>query len=120
MARLVTIGGGGALFVGEDKVLRFELLEHGVPVDAAGHALLFDVRRHDDAPTFIVQKQPTVVGVFNLDRATNTQRIQVVLDHDDMNRFAAHTYRYSLKRMSDGIEAVLFWGDFAVEQATAR
>ena len=119
MATLRTIGGDGSLFSGEDKVLRFELLEHGLPVNAFGYTLLFDVRSHDDSQEFVLEKQPMVVGVFHDVRALNEQRIEVVLDDDDMNLFVERTYRYSVKRMDEGGETVLFWGDFLPAKATA-
>jgi uncharacterized alpha/beta hydrolase family protein len=113
-----TLGGNSTLFVGEDKTLTFELSPGGVPVDAATWVVLFDVRVKDNSPSFILQKLATVTGAFNVDRALNQQRAVVQLD-DDMNKFKARSYRYSLKRMDDGSETVMFHGDFAPEKATA-
>ena len=45
--------------------------------------------------------------------------IVVPLTDTEMNLFRATTYRYSLKRMNDGGEEVLFWGDFTPQEATA-
>ena len=121
MATTVTIGGNGALFVGEDKTLRLELLDAAsIPVDMTGWVLVFDVRVKDtsvDPP--ILTKIPTVTGVYNIIRATNTQRAVVVLTDTEMNLFKAKTYRYSWKRMDDGSETVLVRGPFAPEKATA-
>ena len=129
MAINTSIGGGGALFVGEDKIFFLELLDStydatvvgsGVPIDMTGFVLVFDIRRKDNSPEPpIVTKTPTLVGVYNAMRALNTQRAQAVLTDTDMNLFQAKTYRYSWKRMDDGVETVLAWGNFSPQKATA-
>ena len=75
MATTQTIGGGGTLFVGEDKTLRLELLDPdtfvdgepvaaSVPINMAGWTLLFDVRLKDNSPDpAILSKTPTLTGV---------------------------------------------------------
>ena len=121
MATTVAIGGNGALFVGEDKLLRMELIDAlSVPVDMAGWVILFDVRAKDTSPDpALLSKTATLSGVYNAVRATNTQRAEVVLTDTEMNLFKAKTYRYSWKRMTDGSETVLVRGNFAPEKATA-
>ena len=125
MATERTLGGNGQLFIGEDKTLRFELVGDGsvdplgVPVDAHAWTIRFDVRKTDAARTFVLDKLATVVGTFNVDRALNTQRAVVQLDDTDTNKFKPRVYRYSLKRMDEGIETVLFFGDFAPQKASA-
>lgn len=121
MAEEVTIGGDGELFVGEDKVLRLELLDtSGLPVDMSGWAMLFDVRLKDKSPDpALLSKTPSVTGVFNAARASNTQRAEVTLSDDELNTLQAKTYRHSWKRMDAGSETVLAWGDFVLQKATA-
>lgn len=122
MATTQTIGGGGSLFVGEDKVLRLELLDEAQvnPVDMTGWVLLFDVRLKDTTiDPAILSKTPTITGVYNATRALNTQRAVVALTDTDMNLFRGKTYRHSWKRMDDGSETVLARGDFSPEKATA-
>lgn len=121
MATSVTIGGNGTLFVGEDKVLRLELLDAaGVPVNMFGMTLLFDVRAKDTSPDpAILSKTPSLTGTYNATRSVNTQRAEATVTDDDMNLFRAKTYRYSWKRMDAGAETVLARGDFAPEKATA-
>jgi hypothetical protein len=121
MATTATIGGNGTLFVGEDKLLRLELLDaSGVPVDMTGWTILFDVRLKDtSADPAILSKTPTISGVYTGIRSTNAQRAEVTLSDDDMNLFKAKTYRYSWKRMDANNEVVLARGDFAPEKATA-
>lgn len=121
MAQEVTIGGNGTLFVGEDKTLRMELLDAaGVPVDMTGWTLVFDVRIKDASPDPpIVTKTPTLTGVYNVIRAQNTQRAVVILSDDDLNLFRAKIYRHSWKRLDNGSETVLAYGNFTPQKATA-
>lgn len=121
MATTQDIGGNGTLFVGEDKNFELELLDiAGVPVDMAGMAFVLDVRKRDNsADPAIISKVPTLTGVYNSVRATNTQRQLVVLTDTELNLFKARTYRYSWKRTDDGSETVVVRGNFAPEKATA-
>ena len=121
MALPATIGGSGQLFVGEDKTFKLELLDTAsVPVNMTGWALLFDVRKTDSAADpAIFSKVPSLTGVYNVDRTINTQRAVVTLTDTEMNTVKAHTYRHSWKRMDDGSETVLAWGDFTPQKATA-
>lgn len=121
MATLQTIGGAGALFVGEDKTLRLELLDTAlVPIDMAAWTMLFDVRTTDNASDpALLSKTPSVSGAYNAVRATNTQRAFVTLTDVDLNTLKARTYRYSWKRMDADNETVLAWGDFTLQKATA-
>ena len=121
MAANVNLGGSGALFVGEDKSFRLELLdEAGVPVNMTGWSVLFDVRKKDNsAEPAIFSETASITGTYNAVRATNTQRALVTLTDTEMNTVKAKTYRYSFKRMDDGSETVLAYGNFAPEKATA-
>jgi hypothetical protein len=121
MALPATIGGSGTLFVGEDKTFRLELIDvAGLPVNMTAWTLVFDVRKKDNAvdpPIFT--KVPTLTGVFAADRPTNTQRAVVTLTDTELNTVKKGTYRHSWKRMDDGSETVLAWGDFTPDKATA-
>jgi len=120
VAKESTIGGEGTLFVGEDKTLRFECVDQNDnPKDIAGWTLLFDVRLKDTSTTAILSLTPTVTGVFNSVRASNTQRALLSVTDDQMNLFQAKNYRWSVKRMDASVETVLGWGYFAPQKATA-
>ena len=126
MATTVTIGGDGLLFVGEDKLFSHETLNgdpddsSSIPVDMTGWTVLFDVRKSDKAPDpAIFSKTATIVGTFNAVRALNEQRALVYLTDTELNTVKAKTYRFSWKRMNDGVETVLSRGPFVVEKATA-
>lgn len=124
MAEEVTIGGGGSLFVGEDKIVRLELFlksDATVAVDMTGWAMVFDVRKKDNSsdPAIVSVTSLPLAGTFNASRATNTQRALLTMTDDLMNLFKAATDRYSWKRTDAGSETVLAYGDFAPEKATA-
>ena len=122
-----TIGGSGSLFVGEDKVLRFELVDAAAtpaPVDMTGWTTVFDVRKKDNsAEPPILSITPVISGVFNASRVLNTQRAIVTLTDDHLNLFKgvppSNPYRWSWKRMDTASETVLRWGDFSPQKATA-
>lgn len=122
MALNSTIGGSGALFVGEDKKFRLAVKTPlGVPVDITGWAIWFYVRNKDSSPDPpIFSKLASVTGAYNSDPLINTQRAEVVLTDTEMNTVTQKVYRYSWKRMDDDSETVLAYGDFTVERATAR
>ena len=123
MAVESTIGGAGTMFVGEDKLLRFELPSASDPlaaVDMTGWAMVFDVRAKDTSPDpTIVSAVPSLIGSFNSVRASNMQRATVTLTDDQLNLFKAKNYRWSWKRTDAGNETVLGWGTFAPQKATA-
>lgn len=123
MAVESTIGGSGTMFVGEDKLLRFELIsptDATVAIDMTGWTMIFDVRAKDTSPDpAIVSATPSIIGVFNALRTINTQRATVPLSDDQLNLFKQKNYRWSWKRMDPGSETVLAWGNFAPQKATA-
>jgi hypothetical protein len=122
MAKNVTIGGNGDLFVGEDKGIRLEVLDpEGYPVDLTGWTINFVVRLTDaaDDPALLT-KTATIAGTFDADRDINTQYAGIILSDDETNTFSAQTYRHSWKRMNGGYETLLAYGNFILELATAR
>ena len=125
MAVESTIGGGGAVFVGEDKELRLgPLYDANAPtvgVNMAGWTMVFDVRAKDTSsdPPLVSITPLTLMGTFNALQASNTQQAVVPLTDDLLNLFKAKSYRWSWKRTDPGNEAVLGWGTFAPQKATA-
>lgn len=123
MAYETQIGGNGTLFVGEDKIFRFEAVdESGNPVDMTGWSMIFDVRKKDNSrdPAILGLTNFTLIGIFNSVRALNTQRALLSVIDDQMNLFKAKNYRWSWKRLDADVETVLGWGTFAPEKATAE
>lgn len=130
MALIANLGGEGTgeLFVGEDKAIYLEVVDrHGsedeaqwTPLDIFGWGILFDVRKKDGSPDpAILAIMADIIGTFAPTRSANTQRARVLLSDTQMNTVKKHTYRHSWKRMDDGSETVLAWGDFAPDKATA-
>jgi hypothetical protein len=115
------MGGGGTLFVGEDKTLRIKVNDvNNVPVDIAGWVILLDIRAKDtSADPAIFAATASITGVYNVSPSSNTQRAVVQMTDDNLNLFKQKVYRYSWKRMDAGNETVLMWGDFTPEKATA-
>src|SRR4051812_38562847 len=89
MAIESTIGGSGSLFVGEDKIIRLELVDADDPtvaIDMSGFAMVFDVRKKDTSPDpAIISQAPSVAGVFNPVAALNEQRGLVPLTDTQLN-----------------------------------
>lgn len=122
MAIESTIGGSGEVFVGEDKTFILAVVgtDLTTPVNITGWTINFVVRLKDnsaDPPIF--DKTAAIVGTFNVDPDLNTQRAEVTLTDTELNTVKGRTYRYSWKRMDDGGETVLAYGDFVVQKATA-
>jgi hypothetical protein len=121
MARRVKIGGDGALFIGEDKVINFTVLNRLlVPVDITGMAFQFVVRADVLASQKLIDLPATVVGTYDAAPLVNTQRARVTLSDTDLSAdvFSAQTYEYSLKRTDDGSETVVNFGPFELQRAT--
>jgi hypothetical protein len=123
MAKEVTIGGSGSLFVGEDKTFRLELLDAaGVPVNMAGWTIKMTVRVTDaSADPALIEKTATVDGVYNAVRATNTQRAMVICTDVDLGApLVSNTYRCAWKRYDEGNETVLAYGPCIIQGSASR
>ena len=120
------------VFIGEDKTLSFTVLDaDGVPIDIAGWAMAFIVRRKDTATGDPVLSKATgsgisITGTYNVAPNVNTQRAVVALadtdtaGNDGTVLVAPYKYRYSLKRTDAGSETILAFGNFVLREATAR
>lgn len=113
MAIETNIGGSNKdLFVGEDKTFRLTMPN----VNIAGWSILWVVRTTDSAADpAIFSKTATITGTFNVD-----QLAFVMLTDTEMNTVTARIYRYSWKRMDDGSETVLAFGNMVPLRVTAR
>ena len=120
-------------FIGEDKVLEFEVLQNDglaitstskLPLDVAGWTLTWALKKKDSSPDpALVAKSTTsgitITGTFNASRVLNTQRVVVTIADTDTDALKPLTYRYSLKRMTAGYETILAFGNAVLQQATA-
>lgn len=93
-------------FIGEDKQLRFELLDQDDnPVNALTWDLRWVMRRRAEDPDPAVIEKTTAVGggitltgAFNASRALNQQRVLVTFADTDTASLRAAPYQYALKR----------------------
>ena len=121
-------------FIGEDKLLEFEILgDDGKLVtdptkaveDAATWSMVYSLRKKDDSgdPALVEKRTSTggiaVIGIYNVSRAVNTQRVRVTIIDTDTDVLKAATLRHSLKRLTDGSETILTFGSVALLKATA-
>lgn len=124
MASEFVIGGDGALFIGEDKTLEMEVLDvDGVPVNIATWAGKFYVAKRDaDIPdAALIDKTPSVIGIYNATRASNTQRWRVTIAKADWSAVETFrgdkTYRHAWARTDTGQATVTGYGDFTPQKA---
>jgi hypothetical protein len=118
MAKESTIGGNGTLFAGENKTLRFEVLDTSlVPVDMSGWTVVFDARYTDSEPApALVSLSATIAGAYSATRSANAQRASVALTPAVLS--APGSYRYALTRTDSGFVTVIAFGWMTVEKAT--
>jgi hypothetical protein len=112
-------------FIGEDKLLEYEVLQEdeATPQDVTGWAMSWALKRNDNAsdPPIISKTTVsgiTITGIFNAVRATNTQRVIITIIDTDTDALRAATYRYALKRTTEGFESILAYGNATLLKAT--
>lgn len=130
------IGADKKWFIGEDKILEFEpLMDDGKAIDDATKgvedvstwALAFWLSKKVTDETPIFEKRVgtgiSVVGIYNASRASNTQRIRVVIEDTDTESatfvLKAGTYPYAVKRILAGGDAILVDGTAVLQKAAA-
>lgn len=138
MALEVNVTKDHHVFIGEDKVLEFVIYtDHTktVVLDTSAMSLIWVLRTTDKSAVALITKSTdhsppgiTHDGTFNADPDVNTQKVQVHLydtdSYDDTGSpvvtLKKRKYRHALKRMDDGSETVLAFGNFQFLQATTR
>ena len=119
MANRVMIGGGGALFVGEDKTISVEVLDaDDIPVNITGWGVALSVKSEEADAVAVLSATASITGTYNATRAVNTQRAAFTLTDTQTAAVVAGLYRYSVKRTDDGSETIVAFGPFEVELAT--
>lgn len=116
----VVFGGDGDFIRGDDKNLDIEVVTTlDIPVDVAGMAFTCYIGTSDLNASVVLTKTCSVVGTYNADRDTNTQRVRATLTDTETAALTRSRYRISFKRTDDGSETVIARGDLIVEQANA-
>ena len=112
-----SITGEAHFFAGEDKLLSYEIFAAGSTTlmeDVSTFTLRWELRRWGPSGVSVAAKTSgagiTVTGIYNAARAVNTQRVIVTIADIDTDALAAGRYACALKRMDDGLEAVLSHG----------
>jgi hypothetical protein len=130
MAKEINYGAEEHLFLGTDKTIDYEIFkDDGIDEDLADGSpnpakTMEDVSTWELAwamakaikgpPAFTKRTSPgtgiTIVGIYNISRTVNTQRVRVSLEDIDTDLLKAAVYYYGLKRMTDGAEEILTFG----------
>lgn len=110
-------GDDNNLFIGEDKTFEHTVVdENGAAVDMTGWDFHWVLRKSDGAADpALFDKTASITGVF-----PTTQKASVTLTDTEMNTLKAIPYRYSWKRLNDGVETVTGFGNFTPKLVTAR
>lgn len=131
-------------FLGEDKVIDAPIYgQDGVtPLDVTGLPLEWNLKKKDKDPdpgiltkgitAGGVSTGITIVGVYNVNPAQNTQKVRITFASNDTDPDVTSAlatpytlkpdvaYRHSLKRKDAGNESILFFGSLTFLQATER
>lgn len=124
MAFEQNIGATEDYFLGEDKILDFEVYDNtGAAIqDITGWAMRFRLRKQLDGDPIVFTKTTggsgiTITGTYNSDPATNTQRARVTIDDTDTDNLQPGNYPYNLWRTDSGSETVLAYGYVTLKAA---
>jgi len=113
------ITGEAHFFAGEDKLLSYEIFAAGstsLMENVSAFSLRWELRRWGPRGASVLVKSTagsggiTITGIYNSAQAVNTQRVIVSIADIDTDSLAAGRYACALKRMDDGLEAVLSHG----------
>jgi len=125
MAIEFNITAADKFFMGEDKIIDFAVFgnDNITPIDISGVAIEWKVRKTDKAtdPALITKaigNGLTIIGTFNPNPLTNTQRVRLIFVPADTSVLKPLIYRHSLKRMDAGNAGILSYGNFTLLQAT--
>lgn len=106
------------LFIGEDRTLRFTVVDSaGAAVDITGYALEWVMRERPAAATATLTK--TTDDDITLTDPTNGLCEVAVADTDTLS-LSPGQYFHTLRRKDDGSETVLSFGDVVLKQAATR
>jgi hypothetical protein len=127
------IAASDLLFAGEDKTLSYEVFaaEGETMEDVSSFTLQWELRpitvgkapyrsQGETVVTKTTGDGITITGTYNADRATNTQRVIVMIADTDTEALAGGRYVCALKRMDAGLEAVLSHGTVELLVAPVR
>jgi hypothetical protein len=119
MARQDDVTVADQCFVGEDKTLNVTIYQADgtTPQNITGWTLSWMLKKShklSDASASVT-KTTTGGGIVITDAADGVCEVRIV--DTDTDALTATTYYHELKRMDDGSEAVLIYGDFVLRPA---
>jgi hypothetical protein len=124
MARLQHLGNSQDWFIGEDKTIAFEIYssDEATMQDVTGYAVEFKMRIKADSDKVVLTRTTgastiTITGSYASAQATNTQRVNVLVEDTDTDNLQPGAYSYSLRRTDAGNETVLAYGDIVLKKA---
>lgn len=124
MAMLQHIGASEGWFIGCDYTLKFEIYdETGVTMeDVTGQAARFVLRKPIEGDAIVLDLTTgagtiTITGVYNADRATNTQRVNVIVTDTHTEWFEPGQYDFALKRTDAGNATLWSHGTATLQKA---
>lgn len=133
MSVTVNITAASKWFAGEDKILEFEpLVDDGKALDDTtkgvedytGKVLVWWLAKSvGPSATALVEKRTgagiNLTGIYNANRATNSQRVRVIVDDVDTDALKAGTYYHALKQLIASADSILTDGTVALLRAAA-
>jgi hypothetical protein len=117
------------LFLGTDFQYIFDIRNDAedTSLDITGWALSFMLkRRFDDLDAAAILTKTTaggsvvIAGTFNSDPDTNAQRATVTITDTDTENLRQGMVRWELKRMDDGFETILAYGQVDLARGVHR
>lgn len=118
MSRNSPVKSADNFFIGEDKVLQFEVVDESDQiVDITGWAMEFVLRDYPEAPTVVLTK--TTDDDIALSNPT-LGICRVTIPRADTLQLNAQSYSYTLRRTDAGYSAALAFGDFLVKEPSSR
>ncbi len=123
MAREQHIGASEDWFIGEDKVLEFEIYgDDDVTLeDVATWAFRWVLRKQGESDAIVISKTTdddiTITGTFDPDPLVNTQKVEVAIEDTDTVNLQPGVYAHALKRTDDGQATINSYGKATLKKA---
>lgn len=120
MAKRQPISQRDEWFIGEDKVLEFDIVNDAeVPLNVSAQTIRFVLRRHvnDLNPTLVVDGADVTFGDSDPDDGITGDRVLVRVQDSDTADLLAGTYQYALRRADDGSEQLYAYGPATLQKA---
>jgi len=120
MAIQVHITDADNFFVGEDKILEYQVKDTtGNIIDITGWSIEWVLREDPDTSTVLVTKDNGGNGGLSITNAVNGI-FQVTMDAADTSALPEGRYAYGASRTDTGLRGLLVYGDASLQIAASR